>query len=144
MSLPSVLNSLNFSANSASRRMPLTAHLPFFRAYIICLNWLTDWKPDASGRSRDVCRDLGVDDGLCECTAVGEDECYARSPTYFTCGDKDVIQAMLEAATKPKSFMSHNGYDVKVGDVSDRNWPLSTQTGNMGGLLLPRLSNATL
>lgn len=99
------------------------------QASIICINWLTGWKPEATGRSRDVCSDLGIDDSNCECVKVGNDECYAKSPGYYQCGTKDVVDAMLEAASIPTSFMSHHGYDVKVEDMSNRDWPATTSTG---------------
>jgi len=114
------------------------------QAYIICTNWLSGWKPEGTGRSRDVCHDLNVDDNYCQCVKVGDDECYAKSPSYFSCGEKDVIEAMLVAATIPTSFMCHHGYDIKVDDVSNRDWPAPFSAGNLGGLVLPRISNETL
>jgi len=114
------------------------------QAVIICINWLRGWSPDGSGRSRDVCKDLGVDDSYCECVPVGDDKCYARSPNGFTCSEKAVVDAILETATDPTSWISHHGYDLLVKDVSNRNWPAPTAGGNMGGLLLPRLENSTL
>uniref|UniRef100_A0A7S4QZ26 FAD-binding PCMH-type domain-containing protein n=2 Tax=Ditylum brightwellii TaxID=49249 RepID=A0A7S4QZ26_9STRA len=85
-------------------------------AFQICvgrLYFFEDW----SSTSGDFCKDLGLDDDKCEdgklfFFGISADTLTSKIPKL--CTDKDVIDAMLNAAGDPSGFMNSHGPSVQI------------------------------
>jgi len=107
-------------------KVPITRAFQFdsyaeAEAFHICIGGLFNSAPNGdfawSNTSGDFCKDLGIDDDKCEDKPFNlllPNPTYARVPK--SCNDKVVIDAMLQAAGDPSSFINSHGPSPELID----------------------------